>query len=48
MEMLAVLDHCDDANEEKEESIERMKEDFISMKGGLGNLIFLKEKVSEK
>lgn len=34
MEMLAVLDHCEDVDEEKEENIDKMKEDFLF------NLIF--------
>lgn len=49
MEMLVVLDRYEDADEEKEENIVELgKEDFISMKGNLGNLKFLTKKVARK
>ena len=49
MEMLVVLDRYEDADEEKEENIVELgKEDFISMKGNLGNLKLLTKKVTRK
>ena len=46
--MLFIFDHSGDVSEEKEENIEEMKEDFISMKGNLGSLKFLRKKVARK
>lgn len=48
MEMLVVLGHGEHYGEEKEESIEEVKGDFISMKGNLGSLKNLSGKVIGK
>lgn len=46
--MLVVLDQSENAGDEKEENMEEVKYDFISIKGNLGSLKNLSGKVVGK
>lgn len=48
MGTLAILDHCNDANEENKENIEETNDGFVLMKCSLGILQKLREKVAGK